>query len=91
MRSPGEHTRAYLAIGVAMVSISFASIFIKWSESAPFVIASYRLGITCLILLPFLNMDANEMDTMATPIAAYAFVCSPGERIAPPRPQARAQ
>ncbi len=54
MRSPGEHTRAYLAIGVAMVSISFASIFIKWSESAPFVIASYRLGITCLILLPFL-------------------------------------
>ena len=48
-----EHTRAYLAIGVAMVSISFASIFIKWSESPPFVIASYRLGITCLILLPF--------------------------------------
>lgn len=54
MRSPGEHTKAYLAIGVAMVSISFASIFIKWSESAPFVIASYRLGVTCLILLPFL-------------------------------------
>mgnify|MGYP001027015703 CR=1 FL=1 len=54
MRSPGEHTKAYAAIGVAMVSISFASIFIKWSESAPFVIATYRLGITCLILLPFL-------------------------------------
>lgn len=54
MRQLGEHTKAYLAIGVAMVSISFASIFIKWSESAPFVIASYRLGITCLILLPFL-------------------------------------
>jgi drug/metabolite transporter (DMT)-like permease len=53
MSPSGEHTRAYLAIGVAMVSISFASIFIKWSESAPFVIASYRLGITCLILLPF--------------------------------------
>jgi drug/metabolite transporter (DMT)-like permease len=54
MRELGEHTKAYLAIGVAMVSISFASIFIKWSESAPFVIAAYRLGITCLILLPFL-------------------------------------
>ncbi len=52
MRPAGEHTRAYLAIGVAMVSISFASIFIKWSESAPFVLASYRLGLTCLILLP---------------------------------------
>lgn len=54
MGPDGEHTRAYLAIGVAMVSISFASIFIKWSESAPFVIASYRLGLTCLILLPVL-------------------------------------
>jgi len=54
MRPVGEQTRAYLAIGVAMVSISFASIFIKWSESAPFVIASYRLGLTCLILLPVL-------------------------------------
>ena len=54
MRPEGEHARAYLAVGVAMVSISFASIFIKWSESAPFVIAAYRLGLTCLILLPVL-------------------------------------
>jgi len=28
-----EATKAYLAIGTAMASISFASIFIKWSES----------------------------------------------------------
>ncbi|MBU1157994.1 MAG: DMT family transporter [Candidatus Thermoplasmatota archaeon] len=54
MRSSGEFSKVYLAIGVAMVSISFASIFIKWSESPPFVIAYYRLGFTCLILLPFL-------------------------------------
>ena len=37
-----------------MVSVSFASIFIKWSESEPFVLAFYRLGFTCLILLPFM-------------------------------------
>ena len=61
MRSSGEHTKAYVAIGVAMVSISFASIFIKWSESAPFVIASYRLGITCLILLPFLTAQIPSL------------------------------
>ncbi len=54
MRSSGEFSKAYLAIGVAMVSISFASILIRWSESPPFVIAYYRLGFTCLILLPFL-------------------------------------
>jgi len=49
-----EATKAYLAIGTAMASISFASIFIKWSESTPFVIAAYRLAFTCAMLFPFL-------------------------------------
>ena len=49
-----EATKAYLAIGTAMVSISFASIFIKWSESTPFLIAAYRLAFTCAMLFPFL-------------------------------------
>lgn len=49
-----DASRAYLAIAVAMVSISFASIFIKWSDSEPFVLAFYRLAFTCAILLPFM-------------------------------------
>lgn len=48
-----EVSTSYLAISVAMVSISFASIFIKWSESPPFVIAAYRLLFSSAILLPF--------------------------------------
>ncbi len=48
------NSRAFAAIGIAMVSISFASIFTKWSVSPPFVIAGYRLGLTCLILLPMM-------------------------------------
>jgi len=54
MRERSESSKAYLAIATAMVSISFASIFIKWSHSPPFVIAAYRLSITCLILAPYL-------------------------------------
>ncbi len=54
MARSGEISRAYLAIAVAMVSISFASIFIKWSESPPFLIAAYRLAITSVMLLPYL-------------------------------------
>jgi drug/metabolite transporter (DMT)-like permease len=65
MRLQGEHTRAYLAIGVAMVSISFASIFIRWSESPTFVLASYRLGITCLILLPVLLYSGGHRTILA--------------------------
>ncbi|OGS55965.1 MAG: hypothetical protein A3K60_06465 [Euryarchaeota archaeon RBG_19FT_COMBO_56_21] len=49
-----EHSKAYLAIGIAMVSISFASLFIKWSESPPFIIAAYRLAMTSAILIPYL-------------------------------------
>ena len=54
MARMSEASSAYLAIGIAMVSVSFASIFIKWSESPPFIIAAYRLGFTCLLLLPLM-------------------------------------
>ncbi len=52
MAATGDNSRAFAAIALAMVSISFASIFTKWSESPPFIIAAYRLAITCIILLP---------------------------------------
>src|SRR3989442_13619184 len=35
----------YAAIGLAVVSVSFASIFITWSTSPPVTIALYRLAI----------------------------------------------
>lgn len=54
MAQMSENSKAYLAVATAMVSISFASIFIKWSESSPFIIAAYRLSLTCLVLLPVL-------------------------------------
>ncbi len=43
----------YTVIPVAIVAVSFASIFIKWSESPPLVIAAYRLLLATLIFLPF--------------------------------------
>ncbi len=61
-----DTSRAYSAIIVAMVSVSFASIFIKWSDSEPFVLAFYRLGLTCLILLPlmFWSKGFSELRTL---------------------------
>jgi drug/metabolite transporter (DMT)-like permease len=41
-----------MAIIIALVAVSFSAIFIKWSDSHPFVIAMYRMGLTTLILLP---------------------------------------
>jgi len=54
MAAMSETRRAYFAVGTAMVSVSIASVLIKWSETEPFVLAAYRLAFTCAILLPYL-------------------------------------
>jgi drug/metabolite transporter (DMT)-like permease len=41
-----------MAILTAVVAVSFSAIFIRISNAHPFVIATYRMGITCIILLP---------------------------------------
>ncbi len=43
----------YFLIFVGIVSVSLAAIFIKISESSSLTIATYRMGISSLILLPF--------------------------------------
>lgn len=43
----------YAGIAIAIVSVSFASIFIRWSDAPALVIAAYRMAIATLILLPF--------------------------------------
>ncbi len=42
----------YAAIVLAVVSVSFASIFITWSNSPPITIALYRLAMATAILAP---------------------------------------
>jgi drug/metabolite transporter (DMT)-like permease len=50
------------AILFAVVSISFASIFIKWSEAPALAIAAYRLAFATLILLvPTLLFSRKEL------------------------------
>jgi len=78
-----EGSKAYLAIGVAMVSVSWASVFIKWSDSPPFVIGAYRLAFTCLLLLPYMvisggfsgirSFDSRDVLLILTSGIALAF------------------
>lgn len=46
-------SRAYGAVGFAVVSVSFASLFFRWAESPPLVKAFYRLALAAIILAPF--------------------------------------
>lgn len=68
MAAGNETSRAYTAMAVAMVSISFAPILVKWCDSTPFVITFYRLFITCAILLPSLwwTRGFSELRTLST-------------------------
>jgi drug/metabolite transporter (DMT)-like permease len=56
----------YVGIAVAIVGVSFASIFIRWSESPPLVIAAYRMLLVSIILLPFAAITSRyEIRTMS--------------------------
>ncbi|PAB59401.1 DMT family transporter [Anaeromicrobium sediminis] len=45
---------------VAIIAISFSSIFIKMSQAPPLIIASYRLGIAVLIMSPMVLLKHRE-------------------------------
>ncbi|MCE5296910.1 MAG: DMT family transporter [Euryarchaeota archaeon] len=49
----GKGASPYIGVLVAVVSVSFASIFIVWSDADPLVIAAYRMLFATLMLLPF--------------------------------------
>ncbi|MBI3287115.1 MAG: DMT family transporter [Chloroflexi bacterium] len=44
--------RAALVLLVGVVAVSFASIFIRWAEAPPLVIATYRLVLASLVVAP---------------------------------------
>ena len=58
----------YLALGVTIVSLSFAAFFVRWANAPASVMGFYRLGIATLILTPFYVRHAVRM--RRTPHAA---------------------
>lgn len=62
---PEQHRLAYPALFIAILAVSFASIFVRWSDSDPLVIAGYRMLFASLILAPFAfqeRKDAQPLD-----------------------------
>jgi drug/metabolite transporter (DMT)-like permease len=65
-----EHRLAYPALVLAIVSVSFASIFVRWSDSDPLVIAGYRMLFSALILAPFAFQERKA----AVPLERKTFL-----------------
>ncbi|MCX8095566.1 MAG: DMT family transporter [Caldisericia bacterium] len=52
----------YILLFIGILTISFSAIFIKMSESTPLVIATYRMGISSLILLPIFILKKKKIE-----------------------------
>lgn len=65
----------WLTLGCALVVISFASIWIRWSEAPPISIAVYRLGLATLILTPIaLSMRRSHLRALTRSDLRYALL-----------------
>ncbi|MBF8982999.1 DMT family transporter [Lutibacter sp. B2] len=49
-----------IAIIIAVLAVSFSSIFIKMSSAPALIVASYRLGITVLLMLPSIFLKNTD-------------------------------
>ncbi len=56
----GIKAKPYLILFVGVLSVSFAAIFIRLAEAPPLVIATYRLTLASLVLIPFLLVRPKE-------------------------------
>ena len=45
-----------LLLTVSMIAISFAAIFVKWSEAPATIISMNRMYLACLLLLPMVYL-----------------------------------
>ena len=52
MAGDGKARRPYVTLLIGVVAVSFAAIFIRLADAPPLVIATYRLAIASLILIP---------------------------------------
>ena len=46
------HAAPYLVLAIALVAVSFASIFARLADAAPLAIAAWRMGITAVVVVP---------------------------------------
>lgn len=63
---PGEHW-ALAAVGLAVVAVSFAAIFVRWTTAPPAVVAFYRLGLSTLLMLPWAMWERRPVSGRKKP------------------------
>ena len=52
--------KPYLTLFIGVLAVSFAAIFIRLADAPPLVIATYRLAIASVILIPFASIKSRK-------------------------------
>ena len=63
-----------LLLTISIIAISFAAIFVKWSEAPSTVISMYRMFLACILLLPIIIMKRNEFVKLTKKEWLFLFV-----------------
>jgi drug/metabolite transporter (DMT)-like permease len=45
---------------ISVIAISFAAIFVKWSDAPPTILSMYRMYLACVLLLPMVYINRNQ-------------------------------
>ncbi len=73
MAGDGKARRPYVTLLIGVVAVSFAAIFIRLADAPPLVIATYRLAIASLILIP-VAAAKSAFDLRALPPRSWLWI-----------------
>ena len=62
----------FLVLGIALVAVSHGAIFARLADAAPLAIAAWRLGLACIVVLPFAVTAPRSAPLAARPIVLAA-------------------
>jgi drug/metabolite transporter (DMT)-like permease len=66
--------RAYLALGVGILSLSFSALFVKWADAPGPITAFYRLFFSIFLLLPFFLPRIRANQASRTRLIVFPFL-----------------
>ncbi|KGR75170.1 DMT family transporter [Ureibacillus sinduriensis] len=63
-----------LLLTISIIAISFAAIFVKWSEAPATVISMYRMFLACVLLLPVIVVKRREFMKLTKKDWLFLFI-----------------
>jgi len=56
----GARLAPFLVLAIALVAVSHGAIFARLADAAPFAIAAWRVGLACLVVVPFALLSPGD-------------------------------